>query len=198
MPSLPRLPLQRIAFFANPRAHEALEQLDLLGDALERLRAERLEFEEAAARGLHGVAHADGAWLRALLQARRDVRGVTVGGVVHAQVVADAPHHHRPGVQAHAHAHRREQCRRVGGGLLQPLADRQHAVQRAAHMVFVCQRRAEQRHEAVAEELIDRAFDAMHLGHRQLEERVERVVHPLCAKALRQLGWNWPGRRTEP
>jgi hypothetical protein len=137
---------------------------------------------------LHHVADADAARQRTLLQARGDVGGVADGGVVHAQVVADAPHHHRARVQTHAHPHRSEQFRRVGRGFLQPLADGQCAVQGAAHVVFVGQRRAEQRHEAVTQELVDRAFDPVHLGHGQREERVERVVHGLGTDLLRQFG----------
>ena len=38
-------------------------------------------------------------------------------------------------------------------------------------MVFVRDRRAEQRHEAVAEELVDRALVAMHLGQRSSKNR---------------------------
>jgi hypothetical protein len=52
-------------------------------------------------------------------------------------------------------------------------------------MVFVRDRRSEQRHEAVAEELVDSALVAMHLGERQLEEPVEQAMHGLRADASR-------------
>ena len=55
-------------------------------------------------------------------------------------------------------------------------------------MVFVRHRRAEQRHEAVAEELVDGAFEAVHFGQRQREELVEQVVHRVGTQALRELG----------
>jgi hypothetical protein len=45
--------------------------------------------------------------------------------------------------------------------------------QRTPRVVFVRDRRPEQRHEAVAEELVHGAFIAMHLGERQFEEPVE-------------------------
>ena len=44
------------------------------------------------------------------------------------------------------------------------------ASDRAARVILVGERRAEERHEAVAEELVDRALVAMHLGERDLEE----------------------------
>ena len=51
-------------------------------------------------------------------------------------------------------------------------------------------RHAEQGHEAVAEELVDRAAVAMHLGQRQLEEAVQQRVHGLGAQALGEPRWS--------
>src|SRR5262249_35280234 len=44
--------------------------------------------------------------------------------------------------------------------------------------------RAEQRHEAVAEKLVDRALVTVHLGERGLEEGVDQNVHALGAEPL--------------
>ena len=48
-------------------------------------------------------------------------------------------------------------------------------------MVLLRNRRPKQRHEAVAEELVDGAPVAVHLRERQLEELIEQPVHDLRA-----------------
>ena len=50
-------------------------------------------------------------------------------------------------------------------------------------MVLIGNRRPEQRHEAVAKELIDGALVAVHLRERELEELAENIVHCLRAQA---------------
>jgi hypothetical protein len=55
-------------------------------------------------------------------------------------------------------------------------------------MVLVSDGRAEQRHEAVTQELIHRALVAVHLGERPLEEPAEQHVHAVRAQPLRQRG----------
>src|SRR5207247_1497922 len=68
---------------------------------LETLFATVEEVEEARreARGLLG--HSDAAWWRQLLHPGGEPDDVPLRGVVHAQVVADAPHDDLAGVQAH-------------------------------------------------------------------------------------------------
>ena len=48
---------------------------------------------------------------------------------------------------------------------------------RSPRVVLVSEGRAEQGHESIPEELVDRAFIAVHLGERQLEESVQEHVH---------------------
>ena len=54
----------------------------------------------------------------------------------------------------------------------------------AARVVLVGQRRAEKRHEAVAEELVHGALVPVDLGQGELEEGVEQTVHRVGPQAL--------------
>ncbi len=67
-------------------------------------------------------------------------------------------------------------------------ADRKSGQQRAADMVFLGQRRAEQRHKAVAGELRRRASEAVHFGKRGIDERTNQLVHRLGTETLGQCG----------
>src|SRR5687767_7413864 len=55
-------------------------------------------------------------------------------------------------------------------------------------MILVREGRAEERHEAVAEELVDRALVAMHLRERGLEEPAQQRVHGLGAEPFGERG----------
>ena len=55
-------------------------------------------------------------------------------------------------------------------------------------MIFKSERRAEYRHETIAEKLINRAFEAVHLGQCQREEFGQQIVHRLRPKLTRQHG----------
>ena len=58
----------------------------------------------------------------------------------------------------------------------------------ATRMVFVRNRRSEQRHEAVAEKLVDCAFESVHFGECRLKEGIQHVVHALGTEALGETG----------
>ncbi len=74
-----------------------------LGPALDLLLALVLELEEARDEPPDRLGDQDLPGIRERLEARGQVRGVAHGGVVHAQVVADATHDHRAGVDADPH-----------------------------------------------------------------------------------------------
>ncbi len=115
-----------------------------------------------------------------LLEPRRHVGGVAHRRVVHAQVVADRADHDEAGVESHAHLELGAAADAgVGAAVAQRTPDGDRRGHRPPRVVLVGQRRAEQRHEAVAEELVDRALVAVDLAHRQLEEAVEQRVHAL-------------------
>jgi hypothetical protein len=71
-----------------------------------------------------------------------------------------------------------------GAALLEPALDPDRRHDRPARVILVGDRRAEQRHEPVAKELIDRPFVLVHLGERQLEEPVQEAVHRLGPQLL--------------
>ena len=72
----------------------------------------------------------------------------------------------------------------VGGERLQLPLDRERRTQRAMGVVLVSDRRPEQRHHAVAEELVDRALVAVHLVQDHLEGAVHDRVDFLGVEAL--------------
>ncbi len=103
-------------------------------------------------------------------------RRVTGGGVVHPKVVADGADDDRAGVDPDPDVD------------LGSLLDRERGKRGAACVVLVGDRGAEEGHEAVAEELVDRALVAVDLGEGECEEAVDDPVIFLGASLRRQLG----------
>ena len=124
-------------------------------------------------RGVLGEVDAIG--LGELLHARGQADGVALRRVVHAQVVADLADHDLAGVEAHAHGEVAGRAARaqVLRHSAQLLAQVQGRVAGALRVVLVRDRRAEQRHDAVAGVLVHRALEAMHAVGEDLEEAVE-------------------------
>ena len=103
--------------------------------------------------------------------------GLPNGGVVHVQIVANGAYHDFSGVEPHAHP----QLQAMGAA---------HLLGRSAHgglhgegrvagaqgVVFVGNRGPEQRHDAVAEHLVDGALEAVHGVHHQVESRIEELL----------------------
>ena len=111
---------------------------------------------------------------RELLHTCGKVRRVANGRVVDAEAIADPAHDDRPGIEPHPNRNRRVGRRRRAESFTRDrLLDGQCRQGGAARVILVRQRRAEQRHEPVAEELVDGALVAVHLGQRDREERIE-------------------------
>ena len=70
------------------------------------------------------------------------------------------------------------------GFLERPLADRQRRAHRALRVVLVSYGSAEERHDRVADELLDRAAEALEVPAHPLEERREQRAHVLRVEAL--------------
>ena len=125
-----------------------------------------------------GDEHAAGS--RRRLHAGGQVRGVAHGGVVHPQVVPDAADDDEAGVEPDSHLHGHAA---LGLELLAVIAhgplDPERCVRGPARAVLVGDRRAEERHDAVARVLVDGAFEAMDLGRDQLEAAVDDPVDVL-------------------
>jgi hypothetical protein len=118
---------------------------------------EVLDADEVAHQPPGRFAQQDRAGCAGLLETRGEVGGVADGGVVHSQVVADRADDHVARVEPHTKTQRAlaPADRAPDGGRRED---------RALGMVLVGNRRAEERHEAIAKELIDRALVAVDFG----------------------------------
>ena len=117
----------------------------------------------------------DAARRRQLLHPRRQVRGLAYRCVVHVQIVANGAHHHGAGVepdaQLHLHAMRVAHLLRVAAhGLLHG----QGGIAGPHRVILMRQRGAEQRHNAIAQDLIHRAFVAVHGVHHEAQGGVQQ------------------------
>ena len=113
---------------------------------------------------------------------RGQVRRVPHRGVVHPQILADGADHDEARVDAHAHSELDavHPSHVVGQRFELPL-DRE----RTLGMVFMGDRRPEERHHPVAEELVDRALVAMNRTQDDLERAVHHRVDVLGIELLR-------------
>jgi len=156
-----------------------------LGPALDLLLALVLELEEARDEPPDRLGDQDLPGIRARLEARGQVRGVAHGGVVHAQVVADATHDHRAGVDADPHLeldavvclHLLVQRRKAA-------LDPQRGQHGAAGGVLERDRGAEEREDPIAEELVHGALVAVHFLEHEPEGAIHERVHLLGPEAF--------------
>ncbi len=103
------------------------------------------------------------------------MRGLADRGVVHVQVAADGAHDHLAGVQADAHSRLdAEVPARILGVAAHRRLQIERGVARAHGVILVGERRAEQRHDAVAHDLVHRALVAVYGVHHPLEHRIEK------------------------
>jgi hypothetical protein len=109
-------------------------------------------------------------------------------GVVHAEVVADRAHHHFAGVEADADA----DVQRVAA--LHLITQAAHCqlhsqcrVAGAERVVLVGERGAEQRHDAVAHDLVDGAVVAVHRLHHAGQHGVEHPARLLGVPVSQEL-----------
>src|SRR5262249_12519941 len=140
-------------------------------------RPELLEREEALG-VLRGCGcHIDLTGLGERLHSLREPDRVSLRRVVHTQIVADLADHHLARVNAYAR-------RDVEPALLPQLlreapelvAQMERRVARTLGMIFVRDRRAEQRHDAVARVLVHRALEAMDAVGENRKEAIQGLV----------------------
>jgi len=165
-----------------------LEHLDRLAEALDRHRAERDDLDEALGQVQRPGGEPDAAGGGELLHAGRQVRGLAHGGVVHAEIAADRAHHDVAGVEADAdldfHALGAAKLIRVApDGVLHP----ERGIARAHGVIFMGERGAEERHDAVAHHLIHGALVAVDGVHHPLEHGVENLARLLGITVGEQL-----------
>ena len=130
-------------------------------------RRDLLQPEIAAHQSGRPLAHQHCACRRGGLQPSRQYGGVAERGVVHPEVVTDFPYDDQAAVDPDSDLQ------------LRPRSDAQRRQDRAPGVVLVRDRGPEQRHEPVAEELVDRALVPVHLGQRYAEEAVDGQVELL-------------------
>ncbi len=135
---------------------------------------QRLHLDEAIHESLRCRRHQGGPGLRELLHARRQMRRVAHRRVVQMAIVAEGPHHDLAGIQADPYADLErllpEKCLRVvADRLLHP----EGRLAGADRMILVRQRRAKQRHDAVAHHLVDGALVAVDCGDHPLEHWIQ-------------------------
>ncbi len=178
-------------FQSRPPTHLARHRpgASRLALALERELAEVLEAEEALGQAMGLAADHDLPRLGDAEQAGREIRRVAEGGVVHAEVAADGADHHQPGVDAHPHT--KLDTVRLAHVLperLQLLLHGQGGPQGAMRVVLVRQRRPEERHDTVAQELVDRALVLVDAVEDDLEGAIHDRVNVLGVQPLGHRG----------
>jgi hypothetical protein len=147
---------------------------------LDRHRAEGLHLDVAFGQPERIPGEPDGAGRGELLHPSGQVRRLAHGGVVHAEVTADGAHHDLTRVQTHPDLH----LDAVRVSHLLGVAPHRglHVVGRVARphgVVLVGERRAKQRHDPVAHDLVHGALVAMHSLHHAFEDGVEELARLL-------------------
>src|SRR5262245_23465090 len=113
---------------------------------------------------------------RELLHARGEADRVSLSRIVHAQVVADPTDHHLARVEARANRELEAVWGEPARIASQLGDDSQRRVTGAPGVILMRDGGPEQRHDAVAGELVDRPLEAMHLLGEDLEEAVENTM----------------------
>ena len=171
-------------------ASDALEHehADRLSRPFDLHRPERAQGEEAINRLLRMLGERDTVRGRQLFHPLREADGVSLRGVVHAQVVADLADDHFARVQPEAEGEvdARGDAQLIGI-LAEAIAQMERRVTGALGVILVRDRRAEQRHDPVAGELVDEALEALDPIREDLEEAVHDLRPRFRVELLRQL-----------
>jgi hypothetical protein len=113
---------------------------------------------------------------------------VTLGGVIHPQVVADLPDHDLSGVEPHADGEVEAPAASQLVGIASQLVPQvQGRVARPLRVILVRDRRAKERHDSVSRVLVHGPLEAVHAVSEDLEEAVEDRVPLLGIDLLSQL-----------
>ena len=154
-----------------------LVDLDEGSETLHRHRPEGLHVDIPLGKPERLEGKEDGSRPGDLLHAPRKVCRLPDRGVVHAQVTADRPYVHLPGVEPDPDLDRGIP---LAPDLLAISSDRllhpERGVARADRMILVREGGAEQSHDAVAHDLIHGAFVAMYRVHHNMDGRIEELL----------------------
>ena len=144
-----------------------------------------MPFENAAGDSIGRRSDPDRAGRGHLLEARGEVRGVALGGIVHAEVVTDAADHDGPRVDAKAHLEWPAPAPLNGLSVAGKIGlNIQRRLQRPHGVVFVADGSPEESHDAVAGELIDRAFVTMDVACQDIEAAIHDRMDAFRIEAL--------------
>ena len=176
----------------QPAPHRArarqLEDLDWCCHPLHRHRTARGYLHETLGEGQRLGSQQGGPGLGHLLHARGQVRALTHRRVVHVEIRPDRPNHHVTRVQTHADLDGHpETAKHALGVPLHRLLHPQRGVTGPHGVILVGQRRAEQRHDPVAHDLVDGALVAVDRLHHVLEHGVEELARFLWIAIGQQL-----------
>ena len=162
---------------------------DRLGLAAHRQLTDGSSVEVVGDETVGGLPDHDLARLRRLLKARGNVGRVADSRVVHPEVVSDAADDDEPAVEALAHLEgQRALARQLVSVVLERALDAERGAHRSLRVVLVGERRAEERHDAVPEELVHRSLVPMDLGQHELEGARHEAVHVLGVEPRRERG----------
>jgi hypothetical protein len=122
------------------------------------------------------------------LHLRGQVRRLADRGVLHAQVAANRAHHHLARVEPDADLHVEPLgATQLAGQATHALVHAQRRVGRAHHVVLVGHRGAEDRHDPVAQHLVDGALVPVHRLHHQGQHRIQHAARVLRIAVGQQL-----------
>jgi hypothetical protein len=164
---------------AGPRRTRPRHLVDLhrVGQPLHRHEAERLHLDVALGQRQRLGRDHDRARISDLLHPRGQVGRLADGRVVHVEITADGAHNDFPGVQPDADLdHRRVRASHLLRIRLHGLLHPECRVAGAHGVIFVGERRAEQRHDPVAHHLVDRSLVAVDGLHHPFEDWIENLA----------------------
>ncbi len=157
---------------------------DGLGLALENVLAQGAGVEIPLDEAVGGLGDDDAAAIGELLQPGRGVGRIADSRVVHAEVAADRAHDDQTGVEPLADLKSRgTRALKFPLVAIEGPADAEGGVDRALGVVLVGDRGTEERHDAVAQELVDRALVPVDLGQHQLESTSHEPMDILGVEA---------------
>ena len=173
---------------ADGTGPDQLKDLHRLGESFDGKLPQGVDLDEALSQPERRRGQPDTARGGELLHARRQMRGLAHGGVVHVQVVANGPHHDVAGIEPHPGLH----LQTVGPAHLLGIAAHGalHGERRVTGphgVVFMRQWGPEQRHDPVPEYLVHGAFVAVDRVHHGMQGGIEQLLSRLRIEISYQL-----------
>ncbi len=157
-----------------------LEDLDRLCEALHWYRSDMLHLDVAISQRERIGGEPDRSRGRQLLHPRSEMCGLADRRVIHAHVASDCAHHNLAGIKADPNLHLDPVHGAQPVGVLpNGFLHAQRCVTGPHRVVFVGERRPEQRHDSVTQHLVDGAFVVVHRLHHPLEHWIKQFARVL-------------------